>query len=1256
MYVTWQFQGEEMGQKKPDARLVEARANVDAATKLKNAGRYLEARIRIEHALALQEAALGERHPDVATSLNNLALLYREQGLYDRAEPLYLRALALHEAALGERHPNVATLLNNLAILYQAQGLYDRAEPLYLRALSLREAALGESHPDVAQTLHNLASLYREQGLYDRAEPLFLRALALREAALGERHPDFAQTLNSLASLYLAQGLYDRAEPLYLRALAIREAALGKRHPDIAQTLNNLALLYHEQGLYGRAEPLCHRALTLQEAALGGSHPDIAQTLNNLALLYDKQGLYGRAEPLYLRALAIREAALGKRHPGVAQTLNNLAGLYRAQGLYDRAEPLCHRALTLQEATLGGSHPDIATSLHNLALLYHEQGLYGRAEPLCHRALTLQEAALGGSHPDVATSLNNLAGLYYEQGLYDRAEPLYLRALSLREAALGERHPKVATSLNNLAALYYEQGLYDRAEPLYLRALALQKAALGERHPDVAQTLNNLALLYHKQGLYDRAEPLYLRALALREAALGERHPGVAQTLNNLALLYRAQGLYDRAEPLYLRALALREAALGERHPGVATSLHNLASLYHKQGLYDRAEPLYLRALALREAALGERHPGVATSLHNLAQLRQAQHRLADALPLYTRAFSISEQRLRQEALGFSESRLSSFLQYVRASAEMLYSLLRAYLEDARVQRLALGAVLLLKGRSVEETAHISRTLYLGLGAEDRDTFERLRGLRTQLATLSLVGPGSLPPKDYPLRLKALADEGDSLEADLAKRSAPLRALTALPLPAEIVDRVAASLPKDGALVEFIAYRNSPLVPKPGTPPASTPEQLRDLDHAALPSRDALAYRDISAPEFQPPPGTPPANTPNQLRYLALVLFPDASTQAVDLGPAAPIDRAVSRLRDALAHRDSSFLAPAQQLHQLAFQPLMPLLGSTRRLLLSPDGQLGLVPFSALHDGHDFLLDTFDFLYLTSGRELLPRPQGVAPCSSVFVLADPDFTASPPAAPSSGGPTPTRVEPPTSLEGFFSTVRANLASSVWPPLPGTRQEALAIQRLLPQAQLFLGSEATKERLLRLPTPGILHLATHGFFLEDSSAAPPPASPAVGQVEAPGPMHSSPGPLLRSGLALAGARAPAPDASSSSTHHAALVTALEMAGLNLWGTQLVVLSACDTGRGDVHLGQGIQGLRRALVVAGAETVVMSLWKVNDDSTRLLMETYYLHLMAGQGRASALRETMRSLRASHPHPNDWAPFIVLGSDAPLVAISP
>jgi CHAT domain-containing protein/Tfp pilus assembly protein PilF len=1008
---------------------------------------------------------------------------------------------------------------------------------------------------------------------------------------------------------------YAEAVPLIERALQLQESIHGGTHLEVAKCLVLLGEVHSRQASNAHAVPFFERALAIREAALGKNHPQVAAPLVNLANLYSDQGLYARAEPLYERALAIQETALGKNHPQVANALNNLAILYRDQGLYAKAEPLHERALAIQETALGKNHPQVALSLNDLAIIYRDQGLYAKAKPLHERALAISEAALGKDHPDVALPLINLANLYSDQGLYGQAEPLFERALTISEAGLGKNHPQVATLLNNLAALFDRQGLYSRSEPLYERALAIFKEAVGKNHPYVAVSLNNLATLYKTQGHYARAEPLYERALAIFEAAFGKSHPYIALSLNDLASLYLNQGLYTQAEPLFERALAIREAILGKNHPDFAASLSNLATLYSVQGLYARAEPLYERALAIQEVALGKNHPNVANSLNNLARFRVAQQNLGEALSLFTRAFAVSEAHLRQEVLSFSEVRLAGLLHLQREDEEYLYSLVRAHPGDARVRHLALSAALLRKGRSLEEIADTSRIISRSLGQADREAFERLRALRTQYSALSLSGPGSLSPADYQQRLQDLAAEADALEADLSRRSAPLRALSALPAPAEVIDHVAKALPKESVLIELIAYHDRPLVPTRG---AAT------------------------------------SQSPSPLRYVALLLFADGRSHAIDLGPAEPINSAVLRLHEALAARAVSYQPAAQALYQLAFRPLLPHLGKAQRLFLSPDSQLTLVPFAALHDGSRFLVDVLDITYLTSGKDLLPRPEGISASRSVVVLADPDFGA-PPATPSGvAQAAPALAERSASLERFYSSRFAPSTDFPWPPLPGTRKEAETIHRLLPQAQLLLGPAATKQALLTLGTPGILHIATHGFFREDA-ATPTLAVSRVSALGEARPLQHSPDPLLRSGLVLAGASAQqAP--SGPLLREETLITALELAGLDLWGTQLVVLSACDTGRGDIKLGQGVYGLRRALVIAGAEALVSSLWKVNDESTRQFMEAYYSKLLEGAGRTSALRQAMREFRRKQPHPYYWAPFIALGRDAPLQGLLP
>jgi len=1068
-----------------------------------------------------------------------------------------------------------------------------------------------------AQRVFDESVRLKEVGKYAEAVPLAERALQLRESVLGRTQLEVASCLHLLGEVRWRMGAYTHAEPLLQRALAIREEALGKNHLDVAASLNILASLFFFQGLHTQAAPLYERALAIREAALGKHHPDVATSLNNLANLFADQGLYAQAEPLYERALAIREQALGKTHPAVAASLTNLANLYTNQGLYAQAGPLHERAITIWEATLGRDHPDLAVSLNSLANLYADQGLYARAGPLLERALAIREAALGKHHPDVAVSLNNLAVLYEKRGFYSRAEPLYERALAISEQSFGKQHPLVAATLDNMALLYVRHGNAGRAEQLHERALAIREAVLGKNHPAVAHTLNNLANLYKDQGLYSRAQPLYERALAIREEALGKSHLDVAESLNDLGGLYQDQGLYAQAERLYARALTIREAALGQTHMHVAASLTNLAILYQHQGLYARARPLYERALAMGEEVLGKHHPQVITTLINLSRFYLAQQRLSEALPFYARAFTASEVFLRREFLGVSEVSLTRYLNLLRGEEEELYALARAHPDDARVRHLALAAALLRKGRSVEEITNLSHLIYRGLGEADRRTFENLRAVRTQLSTLALSGPGPLSPADHQLRLQQLAGQGDALEAGLARRSAPLRTLSSLPLPEEIIPRVVQALPRGGALIEFVAYRDSLLLPKPDTLPARNPAPLR---------------------------------------YLALLLFADGRTHAVDLGPAEPIDSAALRLHHALAGRAAHYQAAAQALYKLVFRPLAPHLGKVQRLFLSPDGQLALVPFAALHDGRHFLVDLRDITYLTSGKELLPRPEELPPAHSVVVLADPEFGSSPAAPPLAGEAVPALTERSASLERFFSALRSDLTDWPWPPLPGSRREAETIHRLFPQAQLLLGPAATKHALLTLNPPGILHVATHGFFLEDAAA--PGTTRAVGYFGAGGemgPQQRPDDPLLRSGLVLAGARAQQ-GPPGLLPREDSLVTALELAGLELWGTQLVVLSACDTGRGDVRLGQGVYGLRRALVVAGAESLVTSLWKVDDEVTRQLMEFYYQHLLAGEGRSAALHQAMRTLRQTHPHPHFWAPFIPIGRVGPLRGMEP
>jgi len=1036
--------------------------------------------------------------------------------------------------------------------------------------------------------------LYGERKLQE-ATSFAERSLGLRERALGPRTPDVADSLNNLAVLYQAQGAYAKAEPLYIRAIDINEKAPRPHHLAVARSLNNLAELYLQQGVYAKAEPLLIRALEIREKLLGAKHPDVAEVLNNLAACLQKQGTYAKAEALYIRAIGIFENVLGAADPKVANCLGNLALLYVAQGAYAKAEPLLVRALDIHEKALGAMHPDVAFSLNSLAGLYQARGAYAKAEALFIRALDIRERALGAMHPEVGNSLNNLAMLYDAQGAYAKAEPLLVRALGILEKTLGGMHPEVAQSLSNLAMIRQAQGAYTKAESLLVRALDILEKTQGMRHPDVATSLHNLAIVYQAQGAYSKAEPLALRALDIYENTLGAMHPDVAIALDNLAEIYRKQGAYAKAEPLLVRALDIKKNALGAMHPEVATSLNGLAILYQVQGAYAKAEPLYLRALDIRERILGAMHPDVATSVNNLALFYQAQGAYAKVAPLMARAAEIQEVQLHLDLARLSAPRKRALMMLLQKETDSVVSLhADATLSSPQTLELALATVLRRKGRELDSLVDNQLTLRAHLTPALRDKLDQLTAASTELSTY-LRAP--FDPRTAASRADAittLRTRIDEIESTLNEASTDFRAQSE-PI---TIAKIQAALPRGAALVEFVRY------------------------HRVDP-REAKPWQEE--------------------RYVVYVLPWQGPPKSIALGEAAPIDAGVSAMLAAMHKGTSADVANValQHLDRLVFAPLRGPLTGISHVILSPDGTLNLVPFEALVDaqGHSELEQRL-MSYVTSGRDLLRLSARRAPQSPPTIVAAPDY-----------GPS---HSPALNGVGTFR------------PLAGAVAEAAELPAYFVEARTLTRSQATKAALAATIGPAVLHIATHGFYTPE---APPTSIGSTTSVSTssklstpqdrprgmdpdgdanaslpPPPLAEDPSKALdQAGLALAGANV-GPEG---------IVSARELATYDWWGTQLVVLSACETGVGAVTSGEGVYGIRRALVLAGTESQVVSLWNVNDTSTRELMRTFYGELARGTGRAEALRRAkLRLLRQPQfAHPYYWAAFISAGDWTPL-----
>jgi CHAT domain-containing protein/tetratricopeptide (TPR) repeat protein len=866
-------------------------------------------------------------------------------------------------------------------------------------------------------------------------------------------------------------------------------------------------------------------------------------------------------------------------------------------GKYNEAAPLIERALEIRERLQGPDHYDVAATLNLLAGAYRQRGEYARAAPLYERSLSIFERILEPEDARIAISLNNLAGLYWDQSDFVRAEPLARRSLEIAERALGSEHPNVAMIANTLATLYSSRGDFAKAGPLFERSLAIWERTFGPEHSNVGVALSNLANIYHSEGQYARAESFYKRALAMREKALGAEHAEVAATLNNLAITYTDSGEYAKAEPIYQRALAIREKTLGPEHPRVGLLISNLATLYGYMGEPAKSEPLYGRALAILEKTLGLHHPSLANTLNDMAVFYASKGEIPRAVEIQARANEIAEYHLTRNLAGGSERQKLAYLAFAEKQTDFTFLLhSRIAPNDSQALDLAFTTLLRQKGRGLDAMTDTIAALRRHAEPQDQRLFDRLIEARSQLASLILKESEAANLDAYRSRLGPLEENIENLESELSARSARFRALSQ-PV---TLSAVRSALAADSALLEYAIH---------------TP-------------RD---------------PRTGKRESP---RYLVYLLTPQGPPKFVDLGEAAPIDRAVEAWRQSLRDCSPDVKQLARAVDERVMHPMRSLLrsehGEIRRLLIAPDGLLHLAPFAALVDEkNQYLIERYIISYLTSGRDLLRLQTSLPSENTPLIIANPLF-GRPSKAPmrpnSNAGPPVNRRQ---------SAAQSDALKIIFRPLPGTAREAIAIKALLPDASLLLQRQATKAALKQVSSPRILHIATHGFFLrgEDDSSrdnAAPAAEPRPDHWRA-----QIGNPLLRSGLALAGANQGENGAGEG------LLTALEIAGLDLWGTKLVVLSACDTGLGEVKNGEGIQGLRRALVLAGSETQIISLWTVPDEWAKDVMIPYYRALRRGEGRSEALRlAQLRILQSKNlRHPFYWATFIQSGEWASL-----
>jgi CHAT domain-containing protein len=992
-----------------------------------------------------------------------------------------------------------------------------------------------------------------------------------------------------------------------LVAVVALASAVEAQTPDV-EALEEIGRLHAEmierrgEGALYPAIELGERRLALLRRIYDDDALQVTAAMQELASLHQTVGDYARAIEIYERVVAIAEASPAADADALPRALDMLASVYWIQQRFGDAEPIFERSLSLRREHHGPRSAAFAHALTTYGSFLWARHAYSAAESAFLRAFCIMLGEHGRGSVQLTGTLVSLAWMHALRGEVDRAR-VYLS--ELRRAADGaENYPGQRVMLLSTAVALYRQFGLEREtleverelEAHYRRELDALTRTHGDAAPELSQALGSLGGLLQRAERWDEAERVYHRLIAITEAAHGEDSLALAGWLQALSATVQGAGRPEEAAAYLDRAGRVFRA-----HHGPTTTFGidlMRADAHVLAGDRARARGLLDEVIRTVSQVFGPSHINLALALERRGLVAMADGRLDVALDDLERAYAIHEPHIELIMSAGTEADNQAYFRQTAHHVDTALTLnARHAPASARAARFAYTTVLRRKGRVLDAAASAIERVRDELGARGQALLDELSAARAQLAALIVAGPEATGPHHYRRELVRLEREVRRLEQLVRARSASFRA-TSQPIELHAVQ---AAVPEGAALVEIVFYH---------------------AIRAEAPVGRGRAARG---------------------RYAAYVIAGAGAPVLVDLGPASAIDRAITRFRRALADpRRSDARARGRELYDLVFAPLEPALGARRELLLAPDAALNLVPFAALVDAGDrYLVRRFTFTYLTSGRDLLRLGSSEGAGGTPVIVADPAFDR--------GAPGPAAVRAGPRVRGALAP---EFQLTSWERLPGTGAEADTIAAVLGEAVVLRGERATEAAIKRVRRPPILHIATHGFFLP--AAERPAGDDQAGQVAAAaasfGAMPVASGadhPLLRSGLVFAGVN------QLESGGDDGVLTALEAAGLDLRGTRLVVLSACETGVGDTAPGDGVHGLRRAFVLAGAETVVMSLWQVDDEATRALMSGFYRHLHDGLGRTEALRrvqlETLNSDRYRHPY--YWASFLPAGDWTPI-----
>ena len=1149
--------------------------------------------------IELLELAIEESEKIKNKEENNLyaeiisyqANIYSQLEKFEEALILNNRSLKITERIYGKENLTYVRAVHNLAQNYSKLKDFNISIKLYKECLLISKNFFKRDSASYSMFLNNLAYNYSKIENHQKAIEIINKNLKIREVIYGENSLEYVTELNNLAYNYSEIGEYKNSIEINEKSLKIRGDLYGENSLQYVTALNNLAFHYSEIGDFQMAIEINKKSLKIRGDLYGKSHPNYSIALYNLADNYFEIGNYKKSLDLRNKSLSIYYKKHGIYNDDYASTLQSISQDYQALLNFKKALEINYKCLSIYAKIYGDTSHYYAQNLNNIADNYSFLGDYDKSLEFRTKSFLIYKENYDNNHFGYSQTLNDLAIDHFKVGNYSKSLQINLECLSIRKNVYGLKSYNYSETLNNLALCYLKMGNYHKSIELNKESLEIREKLYGKNHQDYAISLSNLAESYSMLKNYRKSLELQKKSLSIFKNLYGKNNSNYASCLNNLAWYYSQIGSYQMSLDLNNESLIITENIYGKNHPDYAINLNNLSIDYNRLGFFSKSHEIITKSLAIINRIYGKSHPKYALMLGNLADNYRDMKFFLACDTLYLQAFKISEDSYSNNYNSLSEKENENYIKELKLNLEYLtnYFIFRKS-KKPELASVILSANLNLKGALLSYNKQIQEQVLKSNKPKLFKLYKNWEYGKIQLGNYYETTLQKL--EENGVDLKAEEERVNSLEQELSRKSLSF---------AESQKRYS----------------------------------WEDVKNKLNPNESYLELIRTNYYDFENDRST------DTVYYAALIIHENTKDY-----PELVILEKGTQLEQSGFKYYSSFSSGRnkQRLDEYSYQnfwsAIAEKLKGKKRIYVSSDGVYNKINLNVLYNTETgkYLGEEVDIRLVTSGRDLFRTYQETNEELTAVLVGSPKYDL---------------IEEQVQDDDLLVSrdLQQNWIDSLtrgWSvsSLPGTAIEVSNISNLMTknnwEVTTYTEEEAMEGKVKSVSSPTVLHIATHGYFFEDVNKEKETPTRMMG-VDS---KKATQNPLLRSGLLFAGAKNTL-NGNSPESGDNGLLTSYEASYMDLRGTELVVLSACNTARGEIKNGEGVYGLQRAIQQAGAKNIIMSMWKVDDKVTQEFMTNFYDLWLSGKTKREAFNQTQMIIKEKYKYPYYWGAFVMIGN---------